>query len=59
MYVPAFSGVDVDLEEVLDPHTVCGLLKLHFREMRVSMIPRGEPLVELIQHVKQRNVREG
>ena len=46
----------MDLGDVLDPHTVCGLLKLHFRELRVSMIPRGPPLAELIHNVKERNV---
>ena len=51
-----FLGIDVNLEEVLDPHTVCGLLKLHLRELRVSLIPRGPILTELIHHVKQRDV---
>ena len=55
-YTNLHAGVDVDLGEVLDPHTVCGLLKLHFRELRVSMIPRGPPLIELIRNVKERNV---
>ena len=46
----------MNLEEVLDPHTVCGLLKLHLRELRVSLIPRGPILTELIHYVKQRDV---
>ena len=50
--------LDVDLSKVLDPHTVTGLLKVHFREQRVSLIPRGQPLAEIVQAVKSRNVRE-
>ncbi len=43
--------------EVLDPHTVAGLLKLHFREQKTSLIPRGLPLSYLMMHVKNRDVR--
>jgi hypothetical protein len=42
--------------EVLDPHTVAGLLKLHFREMKASLIPRGLSLSLLMAHVKNRDV---
>lgn len=52
------SGYEVDLMEVLDPHTVAGLLKLHFREMKASLIPRGLPLTYLMMHVKNQDVRE-
>lgn len=50
------SAEDVDLMEILDPHTVTGLLKLHFREQRVSMIPRGRPLQSVNAAVKERDV---
>lgn len=50
------EGEDVDLSNVMDPHTITGLLKLHFREQRVSLIPRGQPLAEIVQGVKARNV---
>lgn len=50
-------GYEVDLSEVVDPHTVAGLLKLHFREQRVSMIPRGQTLTSITQAVKDKNVR--
>jgi hypothetical protein len=50
-------GFEVDLSEIVDPHTVAGLLKLHFREQRVSMIPRGPILTSITQAVKDKNVR--
>lgn len=50
------SGCEVNLMEVLDPHTVAGLLKLHFREQKASLIPRGLPLSYLMMHVKNRDV---
>ena len=50
------TGADVDLTEIVDPHTVAGLLKLHFREQRVSMIPRGQPLSSITQAVKEKDV---
>lgn len=49
-------GYEVDLMEVLDPHTVAGLLKLHFREQKSSLIPRGLPLTQLMIHVKNLDV---
>lgn len=50
------SGQDVDLSEILDPHTVTGLLKVHFREQRVSLIPRGQPLADISLAVKARDL---
>lgn len=50
------TGFDVDLSEVVDPHTVAGLLKLHFREQRFSMIPRGQPLSNITRAVKDKDV---
>ena len=57
MYFVYTVGLDVDLTEIVDPHTVTGLLKLHFREQRVSMIPRGQPLTTITQAVKDKDVR--
>ena len=57
MYFVYTVGLDVDLTEIVDPHTVAGLLKLHFREQRVSMIPRGQPLTTITQAVKDKDVR--
>jgi hypothetical protein len=48
-------GEPVDLMQVLDPHTIAGLLKYHFREWRVSIIPRGKPLQEVTAAVKDRD----
>lgn len=45
-------GEDVDLTECLDPHTIAGLLKFHFREQRRSIIP-GEALVQQIAFAVQ------
>ena len=50
------AGYEVDLMEVLDPHTVAGLLKLHFREQKASLIPRGLPLTQLMTHIKNQDV---
>ena len=50
------TGFDVDLSKVVDPHTVAGLLKLHFREQRFSMIPRGQPLSNITQAVRDKDV---
>ena len=50
------AGYYVDLMEVLDPHTVAGLLKLHFREQKSSLIPRGQPLIEFMANVKSQDV---
>ena len=55
---PLISGTEVDLCTILDPHTVTGLMKVHFREQRVSLIPRGQPLADIVQAVKARDVRE-
>ncbi len=44
--------------DVLDPHTVAGLLKLHFRETKTSIIPRGAPLTDIMNHVRNRDVRK-
>lgn len=46
----------MDLSEVVDPHTVAGLLKLHFREQRFSMIPRGQPLSNITRAVRDKDV---
>ena len=56
-YVIVTTGFEVNLSEVVDPHTVAGLLKLHFREQRVSMIPRGQTLTSITQAVRDKNVR--
>lgn len=53
----AYLGQDVDLTaEVFDPHTVAGLLKLHFREMRVSLISRGQTMADAVHAVQQKQV---
>ena len=46
----------MDLSNVLDPHTVAGLLKLHFREQKTSILPRGPPLTVIMEHVRNRDV---
>lgn len=57
MLLPALlTGIEVNLMEVLDPHTVAGLLKLHFREQKLSLIPRGPILTDVMTHVKSRDV---
>jgi len=53
LYTP---GHEVNLNDVLDPHTVAGLLKLHFREQKASILPRGPPLTILMEHVRNRDV---
>jgi hypothetical protein len=45
----------VNLNSVLDPHTVAGLLKYHFREWRVSIVPRGKPLEEITSAVRAKD----
>ena len=51
------AGEEVDLVgDVFDPHTVAGLLKLHFREMRVSLIARGQTMAEAVQAVQKKQV---
>lgn len=52
------SGEEVDLSGIMDPNTVAGLLKLHFRELRFSIIPRGEPTKSLLEAMKVNNVSE-
>lgn len=42
-----YIGEEVNLSECLDPHTVAGLLKLHFREQRQCIIP-GDALIHKI-----------
>ena len=56
--VPSSSGDAVDLNTILDPHTVAGLMKAHFREQKSSIIPRGEPLAAIVKAVEQKNVRD-
>ena len=53
-----YIGVEVDLNDVLDPHTVTGLLKLHFRELKVSLIPRGGPVTDIMNYIKNNDVRK-
>ena len=47
------------MAEIHDPHTVAGLLKLHFREMRVSLISRGQPLAQAVLAVQNKSVSAG
>ena len=49
-------GLPVNLMQILDPHTVACLLKLHLREWRVSIIPRGKPLTDITAGVREKNV---
>ena len=42
--------------QVLDPHTVAGLMKCHFREWRFSIVPRGKPLIDITTAVKEKDV---
>lgn len=58
IFVPPPPGEPINLMEILDPHTVAGLLKYHFREWRVSIIPRGKPLEEVTAAVKNKDVSE-
>ena len=51
-------GESVNLQGVLDPHTVAGLMKIHFREWKVSIIPRGKPLSDITDAVKEKDVRD-
>ena len=49
----------MDLSEILEPHNVAGLLKLHYREMRLCLIPRGEMSREITRGAKARDVSLG
>ena len=55
-YLHLFSGLPVDLSTVLDPHTVAGLLKMHLRELRFSLIPQGEPTKKLVLGARNNDV---
>ncbi len=57
-YFVAMAGNEVNLHEVLDPHTVAGLLKLHFRELKTSLIPRGPTLTTIMEYVRNRDVSD-
>lgn len=46
----------MDLSEILEPHNVAGLLKLHYREMKLCLIPRGEMSREITRAAKARDV---
>ena len=46
----------MDLSDVLEPHNIAGLLKLHYREMRINLIPRGEMSREITRAAKARDV---
>ena len=37
---------------ILDPHMVAGLLKLYFRELKASLIPRGELLTNIMTCIR-------
>ena len=49
----------MDLSEILEPHNVAGLLKLHYREMKLCLIPRGEMSREITRAAKARDVSLG
>ena len=49
-------GKEMDLNEVLEPHNIAGLLKLHYRESRIALIPRGEISREITRAAKARDV---
>ena len=44
------------MTEVLEPHNIAGLLKLHYRESRIALIPRGEISREITRAAKARDV---
>ena len=46
----------MDLSEILEPHNVAGLLKLHYRELKLCLIPRGEMSREITRAAKARDV---
>ena len=46
----------MDLSDVLEPHNIAGLLKLHYREMKINLIPRGEMSREITRAAKARDV---
>ena len=46
----------MDLSDVLEPHNIAGLLKLHYREMRINLVPRGEMSREITRAAKARDV---
>jgi len=52
----AFAGKEMDLSDVLEPHNIAGLLKLHYREMKICLIPRGEMSREITRAAKARDV---
>ena len=58
LFPQSLQGVEVDLSRVNDPNTVAGLLKLHYRELRFSIVPRGEPVKSLIAAAKTNDVSE-
>ena len=51
-----FIGEEVDLSECRDPHTIAGLLKLHFREQRQCIIPGDAVVQRILQAVEKRDV---
>eukprot|EP00117_Sycon_ciliatum_P008134 scpid100638/ scgid2634/ Rho GTPase-activating protein 22; Rho-type GTPase-activating protein 22; p68RacGAP len=52
------NGDEVDLSGIMDPNTVAGLLKFHFRELRFSIMPRGDPTKKLLAAMKENNTAE-
>ena len=54
--IACFTGKEMDLSEVLEPHNIAGLLKLHYREMKICLIPRGEMSREITRAAKARDV---
>lgn len=47
----------MDLDEILDPHTVAGLLKLHFRDQLYQpLLPKGRLQQNAAMLVKQKDV---
>jgi len=49
-------GKEMDLTDILEPHNVAGLLKLHYRESSITLIPRGEISREITRAAKARDV---
>jgi len=56
LIVCCILGKEMDLTEVLEPHNIAGLLKLHYRESRIALIPRGEISREITRAAKARDV---
>ena len=48
----------MDLNECSDPHTIAGLLKLHFREQRVCIIPGDAIVHKIALAVGDKDVRQ-